>query len=495
MLFVLPAAAAADSHAWLPAWTTYRHDAARSGVDPDSTVPVRPRQVWQSASLDGRVFGEPLVYGKRVYVATENDTVYALNVHSGHIIWQNHLATAVDARQLCGSDILPTVGITSTPVIDPSTGRIYVVADTWDGSDRASIDHQLFALNLRDGTVAQAPSSVEPPGDLPYDQLQRASLALDDGRVLIGYGANYNDCGYYHGWLVSVSENGGPIETFEADAAPGESGGSIWASGNGPSIDSSGDVWIATGNGDSTTFDFQESVIKLDAEMHVLDYWAPSYWQYLDERNLDVGSSFPTLLPDGLVYEIGKLGTGYLMSQASLGGLGGKTVYDIQVCPGSWGGAIYYSGVIYATCRRAGLYALSLNTTTRRDAPLPTWTVDPHAVGPPIYAGGLIWSANFYTGYLYALDPITGAEQFSVNLGGIEHFGTPGAGAGLLFMPNQDQSVPGADQLTAFRIAKWPVKHCDSSGHGFARDARMRGRVRGRYHAGDPRARPGRRCD
>jgi polyvinyl alcohol dehydrogenase (cytochrome) len=474
--------ALADGPGWaFPGWTTYRHDATRTGADPETSLtPVTPTQRWKSTPLDGRVFGQPLVYGRFIYVATENDTVYALDSRSGAIAWQTHVGTAIPTSLACGSDVGTIEGITSTPVIDPQTGQIFVVADTWNGSDPASVQHQMFALNLWDGHVDRGPVNVEPPGDIPADQLQRAGLALDNGRIIIGYGGNYNDCGNYHGWLVSVPEWGGPIDTFEADSAPGENQGSIWGSGNAPAIDSNGDIWISTGNGSSTNWDYQEAVIELNSNMNVLNSWAPSYWQYLDTNDRDMGSAMPILLPDGLLYEIGKLGTGYLMSQ-NLDGLGGQTLYDYQVCPGSWGGGIYHNGVVYITCRDAGLYAMSINTTTKQQAPLSTWTV-PNADNPPTYAAGLIWSANFYNGYLYGLNPTTGAVEFSDDLGGqpclapagpvqqcgVEHFTTPSAVGAFLYMPNQDLAVPGSDQVTAFRIARepWGGWHHDGwSGH------------------------------
>src|SRR5579864_1091140 len=303
--------------AGVPAWTTYRHDAARSGIDPDSSSPVAPTQVWQSPALDGSVWGEPLVFGSNVYVATENDTVYALSVATGAVVWQKHLATAVPSGQLSCGDISPTVGITSTPVIDPATGQIYVVGDTWNGS---TIAHEMYALNLSDGSVAVGPVPVDPPGSAPKDQLQRASLALDAGKVIIGYGGNDGDCGSYHGWLVAEPEAGGSQQTFEVDSGSNHSQGAIWGSGNAPAIDSAGDVWISTGNGNSGgTFDYSESVIKLDSNLNLLDWWAPSNWSSLDGSDTDLGSSMPMLLPAGLVFEIGKDGIGYLLSAASLG--------------------------------------------------------------------------------------------------------------------------------------------------------------------------------
>lgn len=440
----------------VPAWTTYHHDSARSGIDPDSTSPVTPTQVWQTPALDGQIWGQPLIYGSRVYVATENDTVYALDFSTGSVVWQTHLATPVTASQLCGGDIDPTVGITGTPVIDPSTGRIYVVADTEDTP--GTVAHEMYALNLSDGSVAVGPVGVDPPGSTPKDQLQRPALALDAGKVIIGYGGNNSDCGSYHGWLVAVPEGGGSLQTFEVDGQPGDSQGAIWGSGNGPAIDSSGDAWAASGNGNSgSTFDYSESVLRIDPSMNLVDYWAPSDWSTLDGSDADLGSTMPLLLSDGVVFEIGKQGIGYLLSQSHLGGEGANPVYSASVCNGSWGGGIFVNGVLYVSCAD-GMHALKLNTTNDTFAPLAGWTVNPNAVAPPIYAGGLIWStgssANPSPGEsdLSALNPTTGVTVFSANLNGFEHFASPSAAGGRLFIANNDATAPG-DDVTAFQIA------------------------------------------
>jgi outer membrane protein assembly factor BamB len=436
-------ALAGAARAAVPAWTTYRHDAAGSGIDPDSTSPVAPAQAWQAA-LDGKVYGEPLVYGSTVYAATENDTVYALNAATGAIAWQKHLATPVPSGQLPCGDISPTVGITSTPVLDPASGAIYVVAATWDGT---SVKHQLFGLHLSDGSpVGGLPVIVDPPGSDPPAQLQRASLTLDAGKVIIGFGGNYGDCGSYHGWLVAVPEGGGPLQTFEVDKSTNQ--GAIWGAGNAPPVDSAGDIWTSTGNGSSSSFGLQESVIKLDANLNVLDHWAPSNWSSLDSSDTDLGSSMPLLLPGGLVFEMGKQGVGYLLSASNLGGTGGAPAYSASVCGGSWGGGIYLNGVIYVTCSN-GLHALALNTTARTFAPMSGWTVNSNAVGPPIEAGGLVWSAGWNNGVLYGLDPASGATKFSASLGSFEHFVSPSAGGGRLFVGN-------GSALTAFQIAALP---------------------------------------
>ena len=200
----------AYAQAAAPAWTTYRHDAARSGIDPDSTVPVTPAPAWQTPALDGEVYGQPLVYGAYVYVATENDTVYKLDAATGAVVWSMHLATPEPSSVAPCGDISPSIGITSTPVIDPAANRIYAVGAV---STSGAIHHELFALDLGSGLpVAGFPVNVDPPfpsGGTPVNQLQRPGLALDAGRILIGYGGNDGDCNTYWGWLVSAPTNPG----------------------------------------------------------------------------------------------------------------------------------------------------------------------------------------------------------------------------------------------------------------------------------------------
>jgi PQQ-like domain len=437
-------------------WTTYGHDAARSGVDPSTGSPVAPTQLWQTPALDGAIYGQPLIFGSRVYVATENDSVYALDASTGAIVWQRSAGTAVPAGQLPCGDISPTVGITSTPVIDPVTERIYVVADAWDGSNASSIAHHLVGFGLADGAPAPGlPVTVEPPGSTAAAQLQRAALALDGSEIVIGYGGNAGDCSTYHGWLVGSPEaGGGPLRTFEADAGAGDRGGAIWGSGDGPAVDTNGDIFVATGNGFLGTYDGSESVFKLDPSLAVLDHYTPANWLQLDQSDLDIGSTEPLLLPGGLVFQIGKAGVGYLLSANHLGGTGGTgnpaepSLFHADVCSGSYGGSVYASGVIYVPCAD-GLHALSLNTTAPSFAPALGWTVPTGAIGPPIIAGGLVWDAARTTGQLVGLDPTTGAVKFSSNLGTFEHFSSPSAGDGRLFVAN-------GDKVTALNIATPP---------------------------------------
>ncbi len=416
-------------------WTTYRGDAQRSGVDLTSYGSLPLASAWTSATLSGDVYGEPLVYRGMVIVATESDDVYALSESTGQLVWRVNLGQAVPAGQLPCGDISPTVGITSTPVIDPSTNRVFVVADTWDGTSASSIHHQLFGLNLADGSLVSGfPVMVDPPQNDPRAVLQRTALALDAGKIIVGYGGNDGDCGTYHGSLIAAPESGGAQEVFEVE--PLTSGGAIWGAGDGPVVDSSGDIWVETGNGFGSGYGYQESVLKLDANLNLVDHWAPSNWQSLDASDLDLGSADPLLLPGGLVFAIGKQGVGYLLSASNLGGTGASPLYSAQVCgafAGSFGGAVYYQGIVYAACAD-GLRALSLNTTTGTFAPVAGWQVQSGALGPPIVAGGLVWVTGWNSQQLFGLNLLTGQTVVDQPTPAMDHFAIPSAANGMLFL-------------------------------------------------------------
>lgn len=399
-------------------------------MDSSSTGSLPFAAAWTSPVLGGAIWGQPLVHDGLVVVATESDQVVALSEATGQVVWQASAGTPVPSGQLPCGDISPTVGITSTPVIDPATNRVFAVADTLTGS---TIEHKLYAFNLSDGSaVAGFPVSVEPPGDVPADQLQRPGLALAGGQVIVGYGGNDGDCGTYHGWLVSVPEAGGAQHVFEVD--PSGSEGAIWSSGNAPAVDSAGDVWTSTGNGGSgSSYGYQESVLKLDPDMNLLDHWAPSTWQNLDSSDADLGSSAPLLLPGGLVFQIGKQGIGYLLSASNLGGTGGNPQSQGPVCGGSWGGAVYDAGIIYVTCS-TGLRALALNASAPSFSALAGWQVNSTVNGPPIVAGGLVWATDWNHSALYGLNPQTGQAVVRQSTPSMEHFTTPSASDGKLFL-------------------------------------------------------------
>jgi hypothetical protein len=374
-------------------------------------------------------------------------------------VWSAHLATPEPSSAAPCGDIAQSIGITSTPVIDPSTARIYLVGAV---AAAGAVHHELFALDVNSGQpIAGFPVVVDPPfpsGGSPVNQLQRPGLALDGGRILIGYGGNDGDCATYWGWLVSAPTDGTTgLTSFQADA--GHGGGAIWASGNAPAVDGAGNVFVATGNGiGNSTSDpaYGDSVVKLNALASPLDWWAPPNWQSLDSSDADLGSSMPTLLPGGFVFQTGKDGNGYVLSGAGLGGVSAAAATVSGACSGgSFGGSVYDAAdsSVYVTCG-GRLRALTFGAgsppslTTKAGFSAPAGTS-----GPPTLARGLVWVTNYSNGTLYGLDPSSGAvsSQFAIPENGSEvnHFASPSAGGGLLF-------VASGDQVTEFTIAQPP---------------------------------------
>ena len=237
-----PPAAAAGGRAG-GSWTVYHGDATGTGVARSPAHVDTSAPAWTSPRLDGQIYGEPLVAGGRVYVATERDTVYALSAATGAVDWSRHLATPVPASSLACGDITPTVGITGTPVIDPARGEIFVVADEMAYGKPA---HVLVGLSTRTGVVRMK-RDVDPAGADPAGMLQRTGLALAGGRVVFGFGGNDGDCPPYRGHVVSVPKAGGRPAVFTVDADPGQAQGAVWMGGGAPAVDRSGHVWVSAG--------------------------------------------------------------------------------------------------------------------------------------------------------------------------------------------------------------------------------------------------------
>jgi polyvinyl alcohol dehydrogenase (cytochrome) len=416
-------------------WLVYHGDPAGNGVAGPIDL-AHARQVWTSPVLDGQLYGEPLVDGTTVIVATENDTVYALNARTGAVRWKRHLATPVPSSSLPCGDIQPSVGITSTPVIDAGRQEVFVVADVETANGPS---HQLFGLRIGSGAV-ELRQNVDPPGINVAATLQRVALTLDEGHVVFGYGGNYGDCSTYHGWVVSVSEAGGGLATYEIDRGAGEDQGAVWMGGAAPVVDAHGDIWVAAGNGSvaesGAPYDGSDSVIELSPSLQLMQYFAPSDWASDNAHDRDLGSGTPALLGDGYVFQAGKSQTAYLLSKTKLGGIGGQVASLGSFCGNDVDGGNAVSGsVVYVPCMN-GVVAVRVGTAPPSLRVL--WQAS-GVTGPPILAGGEVWAIG-QSGTLQALSPRTGTvvQQFALD-GEANHFPTPSVGGGRLFAPATDR--------------------------------------------------------
>jgi hypothetical protein len=404
------------------------------------------RRAWTSPQLDGDLYGEPLVWSGRVYVATENNTVYALSAATGQVVWQRHVAPAVPASRLPCGNISPTVGITGTPVIDPARREIFAVADELRNGKPA---HVLVGLDAVTGAPRMS-VGVDPAGDVTAALLQRTGLTLSGGRVVFGFGGNFGDCSVYHGRVVSVPEGGGKPAFFTVDSRPGQSQGAVWMGGGAPAVDRAGHVWVTSGNGSVRSagqpYDHSDAVLELTPGMQLVQFFAPRSWAADNAADLDF-SAVPALLPSGQVVAAGKAQIAWLLDGRRLGGIGGQQASLGRVCASNVDGGNAVSGrVVYLPCL-TGIVAI--RATSSPPALHRVWATGTGG-GPPILAAGLVWTIG-QNGVLYGLDPARGAIRQRATIGRpANHFPAPSVGDGLLLAANARQVV--AFPVTGHRV-------------------------------------------
>jgi outer membrane protein assembly factor BamB len=439
--------------------TTYDYSNARFGVDTadPAMTKVSSSATWND-TLDGSVYGQPLVYNGDVYVGTESDTIYAISAKTGAVAWHTHVGnpvslSIVDSAPTLGGgcgDINP-LGITGTPVIDTANNELFAAEETLvGGSSWQDIRHWLVAVSLSSHRELWH-RSIDPPDAnlsnhyyIPAEQ-QRPGLTLLDGRVYVEFGGLNGDCGQYHGYVVSIPDIGiGALVSYQV---PTQREGAIWGTG-GAVVSAKGDLYVATGNGSSNTikdFDEGNSVIELSSKLKRLGVWAPSDWVELNDGDWDLGSASPIDVPfTSLLFVAGKPAQsdtpGYVMGD-KLGGIG-KGAFTGSLCPG---GGVYGANAadaiakavyVFSPCG-SGTEAIVVHTTSpiswRR-----AWSASTGSPnGPPIVAGGLVWALNWNGGGLFGMAPTTGHVLFERSTAALNHFATPGAGDGMLVVPTR----------------------------------------------------------
>jgi outer membrane protein assembly factor BamB len=438
-------------------WLVYHGSISGSGYRPTDRpwrkgITVR----WRSALVHGQIYGEPLVDRGVVYVATEENYLYALALHTGKVLWMRQLALPVSVvgDGICG-DISPYLGVTSTPVIDQARNEIFLVAAT---RHSGAIAHELLGVDLRSHRT-ELDVTIDPPFGTPgfsrvaFDgyELQRSALTLDKGRVVVAFGGNWGDCGSYHGFLIAAQASNGHHRIYVMNRGAGNQD-ALWMGGAAPVVDSSGSLWVTSGNGASRTlYDQSNSVLRLSPALTVLGSFYPANFAALSASDLDLGSGAPILLPrvgkGGSVLQVGKQGTGYLLPLRLANGLrNGTTMLRTetgvgQLC-GDFGGAAVVSGidqsVVYLPCNSHGLLRLNISASGTL---IPSWNqVD--AGGPPIVAGGFVWSIAKRSGMLLQLNQASGEIDARYRLGEIANsFPTPSASGSLIIATSSYQVV------------------------------------------------------
>ena len=387
-------------------WPTYHHDAQRTGLTTATPAFTGFSAGWK-ASLDGAVYGQPIVLGTTVVAATEGGSLYGLSLSTGAVLWRAHIADPISQSLLPCGDIDP-LGITGTPAYDPSDGLVLAVAETAGGH------HTLAGVSLATGAIVFH-RTLDPLSGTPIASQQRGAILVANGRVYVAYGGLAGDCASYIGQVVSVASNGSgtPIGW----AVPTTREGGIWAPA-GPVEDTNGTILVAAGNGASnTTYDGSDSVTRLSPTLSRLDYFAPSTWANDNDNDLDLGSMSPVLV-GGKVFIAGKRGTGYLLDPAHFGGVGGQVTQIGPFCK-PFGGASVSGSTAYLPCND-GIRAVSVSGGTMTVA----WHAASNLTGPPVIASGTVYTTDG-SGAVVALNATSGATVGQISVGSLPHFASP----------------------------------------------------------------------
>jgi len=491
---------------------TYHYDNARTGQNIHENL-LTPDKVNQgtfgklfSQPVDGQIYAQPLelqkvqIPGKGqhnvVYLATEHDSVYAFDADSNSgtnasPLWQDSFIdpangiTPIPSSDAGTDFIYPEIGITSTPVIDTSSGTMYLLAAT---KENGTYFQRLHALDVASGIEkfggpviirATVPGtgwgSVN--GKVSFDPLrehQRVALMLSQGVMYTGWGSHGKESTYpYHGWVMGYDARTLAQMGVFNDTPNGGQGG-IWASGGGLAADNLGNLYVLTGNGtfdlDSGGFDYGETFIKLSPNsLTPTDYFTPYNEADLSNRDKDLGSGEPLIIAAAsatavpqLAVGAGKGGTIYLVNVRHMGGFNDAHNQNLQTIDNAFAGHGMYSSPAFWQDK---LYFCASNDVLRvfqfsggliSPDPIATSTHTFQAPGlTPVIsakgaANGIIWALEYIKGdmegyggpaVLHALDASTAVELYNSNQAGTRdvpgnslHFATPIVANGKVYL-------------------------------------------------------------
>jgi len=345
--------------------TTHHGDSQRTGWNPRETV-LNPKTVSSasfgrvgSVAVDAQIDAQPLyvagqtISGKGthnvVYVATENNSIYAIDGDTGAVLLQKNLGAPVPLSALPGecTDNSHIVGVNATPVIDVAAQTLYVVAYTFENGSPV---YRVHALDLGSLTDRIPPRVVTAVGTLSPTQTRyvfdpsvvraRAALLLSHGRLYAAFGSFCDHkANIARGWVIGWQAasltplSNADLVQRQATTQNNYFLSGIWMSGFGIAADGLGRIYFTTANSDPSGTTFQppyglaESVIKMRFDLtSVVSYFTPANFADLEARDLDFGSGGVTLLPHQpghyprLAVAAGKAGIMYLMNADSLGG-------------------------------------------------------------------------------------------------------------------------------------------------------------------------------
>jgi hypothetical protein len=468
---------------------TFKNDQLRSGQNVTesaltlSNVKATTFGLLRSLTVDSNVDAAPLYLSKLViggsahnvaFVATENDSVYAFDTDTGALLWHVSMLASGESTSdthSC-SQVTPSIGVTSTPVINRAAGThgvMYVVAMSKDSS--SNYHQRLHALDVTSGaelfggpkeisatypaTAGGAATSFDPG---QYEE--RAALLLVNGVVYTSWTSHCDDPPY-HGWIIAYDQTT-LAQKSVLNVAPnsGGAGPAIWMAGDGPGADAAGNIYLLTANGvfettlDANGFpnkqDYGNSFLKLTAAgqtLKVADYFTMSNEVAESTADADLGSGGEMLLPDlrdgantvrHLVVGAGKDGNIYVVDRDSMGKFNSSSNQIWQELTGAVPGGVYsspayFSNTVYYGDVGGTVKAFSITTAKLSTSPTSQTSIQfAYPGAAPVVsangtANGIVWAVeNTATAVLHAYDAMNLAhELYNSNqaAGGRDHFG------------------------------------------------------------------------
>jgi outer membrane protein assembly factor BamB len=451
-------------------YTTWKNDNARDGLQSKETI-LTPANVNASsfgqifsASVDGRLWAQPLymsgvtIGGAKhnvVYVATANDSVYAIDGDTGTQLWKVSLLGSGEtpaSGSTLHSSVQPIIGITGTPVIDPATGTLYAV--TQSGTTAGTYNHRLHALDITNGSERfGAPVVINTGGWSSAQHLQRPGLLLANGTIYIAFSSN-EDIDPYHGWVFAYSADT-MNQVAVWNVTPGGNEGGIWMGGGGIAADAGGDLFLTTGNGDwSGATEYGQSAVRLSPTLSVVDYFTPIAHVTESNGDKDLGSGGVLLLPTNASAHpheaviCSKLNIIYVLDRDHMGEIGSSTDNVLQQVTGQLGASsgtqftdrcfstpAFWNNNLYFIGNNDAVKQFSFNPSTGLMSTTPTHK-DTFAYlfpgGQPVVSSngnsnGIVWAIDWTTGTLRAYDAtnVSNVLYVSSKLGTGIKFTTP----------------------------------------------------------------------
>jgi hypothetical protein len=514
----------------LPGVYTYHNDLARDGANTHEFA-LTPANVnsgsfgkLASCAVDGAIYGQPLwvanitVSGVKhnvVFVTTQHDSLYALDADSNSTCSKLWMITLIDAAHggtagetpvpsnLVGAgdgDIQPEIGVNGTPVIDATSGILYVVSKSINSAQN-TFYQRLHAIDVTTGNE-QPGSPVLIAGSYPgtaegmttvgfntMQQNQRAGLALVNGTVFIAWGSHEDSVPWY-GWIMGYQYSGGAwTQTAVFNSSPNVRRGGIWMGGGAPAVDSSNFLYFLTGNGDfdansatAPNNDYGDSLLQVNTLLQVTSYFTPSNELADAQGDRDFGSGGAAVLADlpagntvthALVCG-GKDGTLYVLNRDLLGGFGDPAAVQLIAVGNSlFSTASFWNGYLFVAGAGGPVNAYQLNSSTAKFTLASSST---HAFGFPgsttsvsaaANQNGVVWALDTHSycthqsslcgpAVLHAYDVTNlGSELWNSSLaagdtaGNAVKFSVPTVANGRVYVATRGNNTGGADTATS----------------------------------------------